>query len=111
MNREIKFRMYHKDFGMSKPVSLQDLSLSTDARWIELNPIIMQYTGLKDKNGKDIYEGDVLLLLDPSWHKDIRIPVIYDRGGYRAEFGTLYRACNIGVEVIGNIYENPELLK
>ena len=69
--------------------------------------IWMQYTGLKDKNGKEIYEGDIAILPD-RWPK---FPVRYIDGMFCLE-GTswplheYYKEC----EIIGNIYENPELL-
>ena len=61
---------------------------------------VMQYTGLKDNNGQEIYEGDIVL-----W-EDKYIKVIYD---YRLLANI--RDYTLGVEVVGNIYENPELLK
>lgn len=76
--------------------------------------ILMQFTGLKDKNGKDIYERDVVAYHD--WRDDgtgysekilISEPVYY--GG-----GSFYPISNQPpdeFEVIGNIYENPEILK
>ena len=68
---------------------------------------LMQYTGLKDKNGKEIYEGDVVA---ESMRTDV---VTYNLSGFIpfafADFGDeAYSA--IDCEVIGNIYENPELI-
>ncbi len=69
--------------------------------------IFMQYTGLKDKNGKEIYEGDIVLC---SRHdgEDMHEIVIEDiRQLPQFMFGS-----NLDWrEVIGNIYENPELIK
>jgi uncharacterized phage protein (TIGR01671 family) len=72
---------------------------------------LMQFTGLHDKNGKEIYEGDIVQ----------RGVIIFERGKFQGCYfdsngnleetweDDLYQERNI--EVLGNIYENPELLK
>lgn len=79
--------------------------------------ILLQYTGLKDKNGKEIYEGDVVCYID-----DVVVENIggYDRTEPEGKFVevkipdfynfTYYEVGVEDIEVIGNIYENPELL-
>ena len=71
----------------------------------------MQYTGLKDKNDKEIYEGDIFKVGNTCSF------VVYRIAGFRFNsymekglINDLYSASKIG-EIIGNIYENPELLK
>lgn len=71
---------------------------------------IMQYTGLKDKNGNEVYEGDIIKLLDGI---DI---VEFKCGGFMSKKGYMFLDDYFSMhgwlyEVIGNIYENPELLE
>ena len=78
---------------------------------------IMQYTGLKDKNGKEIYEVDIVLY-DRNIHKDIdtaKFKVVWAKDRYvLQEVKHKYYIDDVTwelIEVIGNIYENPELLE
>jgi uncharacterized phage protein (TIGR01671 family) len=72
---------------------------------------LMQYTGLKDKNGKEIYEGDIVNLKRKLINKVGQI-VYKNTGFYIKPFHddyVLYDFDTEAVSVIGNIYENPEL--
>lgn len=82
---------------------------------------LMQYTGLKDKNGNDIYEGDVCRWTDPEpFDGEILSDVFIVRysdeflkwiGENNNSYDDLYDFTDDGqMELIGNIYENPELL-
>ncbi|EOO05013.1 hypothetical protein IAW_05832 [Bacillus cereus str. Schrouff] len=68
-----------------------------------------QYTGLTDKNGKRIYEGDIIRFKDKNLDSVEREEISFNDGGFGTEDWWLR---DIGeCEVIGNIYENPELLE
>lgn len=76
--------------------------------------ILMQSTGLKDKNGKEIFEGDILSSKDGLLNGVVEYR--YDLGMWTnslIRYNNFERLCNVARdrEIIGNIYKNPELLK
>lgn len=74
---------------------------------------LMQWTGLTDKNGQDIYEGDIVRYCQYLFNSDT-IPIkhkVIEWIGHSAQFNVFETAAGqTGHEVIGNIYENPELV-
>ena len=123
--REIKFRAWDNVQEVMLPVenidfrndlitlNEDDNSLTDTFEMITL----MQYTGMKDKNGKEIYEGDIV----GSLH--MRAEVIFEDGSFRFKWldkitkrvrkynEPMFKNTNIVFEVIGNIYENKDLLE
>lgn len=114
--REIKFRAWMGEEHKMWPVMAGMGQVATEFGSIDEPIEVMQYTGLKDKNGKEIYEGDVLNAKVDSGHGSS----FYDKGQVvfhpeAAQFiltkGGMVTNIGNDVEIIGNIYENPELLK
>lgn len=128
MSREIKFRAWDKK---SRVMLNDDIYPKGERDWdqweqsldvmlnvIEMDFDLAQYTGLKDMNGVEIYEGDLIkfgppretfIPLEPS---DTVAAVIFTYAGFNAGGNGLgevtdWHKC----QVIGNIYENPELLE
>ena len=118
--REIKFRAWdkiNKEMFNVESINFQERRVYKDVvSYRNFNDIeLMQYTGLKDKNNKEIYEGDILS--DGNDEKPYK--VIFENGSFRAEFEGDFEEYSFdlidvvaqGCEIIGNIYENPELIK
>ena len=77
-----------------------------------LHETVGQYTGLRDKNGRKIFEGDIVKMR--AYGVGYHCTSVYFRDGKFAVDGTQYHfknICSNSVEVIGNIYDNPELLE
>ncbi len=120
--RETKYRAWDKeDKKMLPPLSLRNgIIYSVDSGYFfcglwddyfidEL--ILLEYTGLKDKNGKEIYEGDITSIkehMNPL--VEIQKAVVTWDKETTGFLGIGFFPWNM-VEVIGNIYENPELLR
>jgi len=113
--REIKFRAWdkekkimYKDFWCHGFTSVNGLI----GYWQKQHPV-MQYTGLKDKNGKGIYEGDIINYeYNDYFHRKATIE-FFDGGfitRYKGEPDRLDSGFSKHIEVIGNIYEHKELL-
>lgn len=85
-------------------------SYDTTFNWDEFPYILMQSTGLKDKNGVEIFEGDI------GWddHLEVHGQVIFENGAFKYEWENisedLFEATD-DIEIVGNIHENPELLE
>lgn len=86
---------------------------STGAGGQEVIPsTIGEYTGLKDKNGKMIFEGDIVTM--PKYGGGRHRSVVYFKNGKFAVDGSNYSfkdICPKNMEIIGNIHDNPELLE
>ena len=84
----------------------QPIGLHEDYGDIEETLILLQYIGHKDKNEKEIYEGHIIRIND---EPDYNCSVVEDITNIQHIKGFIEK--NRSVEIIGNIYENPELLE
>lgn len=124
--REIKFRAWDKDENRFWYFALQDIlnrRMSYRGSWDDkiLKSIKQQYIELKDKNGKEIYEGDILVISGYSYEEpefECCGEVKYVNCGYciedEGEFVNIsdFRGSYTTIfKVVGNVYENPELLE
>jgi len=130
MNREIKFRAWNgkqirgiekNDFFSIRNDGMTSIRLPDP----DFEPVLMQFTGIKDKNGVDIYEGDYVSIFDSSDSDFMMCGVvkygvngypafeIYDKKGrvYCDEFNTFTNDNDLSFKVVGNIYQTPELLE
>ena len=117
MARVIKFRAWNKKMKIMKEVFAINMTVPCysvgvhleNPTWFEDEIELMQFTGLLDKNGKEIYEGDILRRKDGTvagW-------VEYDGGCpliFHSKTNSDYITKLNFFEIIGNIYESPELL-
>ena len=129
MKRKIKFRAW--GFPIGKTSGEKEMFFVDSYYWEEWgcsgynleecmkdDDVLMQYTGLKDKNGKEIYEGDILNRITKGYGNE-RIIVKYGQDCVNAEGDSEDQAYGYNVsqyfaldsEVIGNIYQNPKLIK
>ena len=109
--REIKFRAFFAGEMITQPIgtpyAVGRLFGFLDTQGFNEFDKIMQYTGLKDKNGVEIYEGDLLQNTNPVWKKEI-VSFVMEWDAVAARFSDY--SPREDFEVIGNIYENEELL-
>ena len=124
MSREIKFRAWDKKrkcYAKAIQTTNQgwkgyrDKTYITNgimcfSKWVLSRFIIEQYTGAEDKNGKEIYEGDIVSVHNKNHKNEYDIGVVeFGKAAFRCPF-LLGKYQSGQVEVIGNIHENPELL-
>ncbi len=118
--RVIKFRVWVIGGKAQEPYmetfTLQEMfEDKINSRWIERNKLrIMQFTGLTDRQGKEIYEGDIVAFTDKPLversheHGGPKKPRIIKWKGNGYNLRRIKNSVAMGVEIIGNIYEPPK---
>ena len=125
--REIKFRIWlhrgwpDKEYEMAEVdyYFFEEWGYQTSGEVESAGHKLMQFTGLKDKNGKEIYDGDIVqTVVTSEWDCDVPRDeeAVIEWDGFQwwaksihtADWHEIY---DYPWEIIGNIYENPELLK
>ncbi len=122
MNREIKFRVWCNVYKEMKTVEQLwfwgRATIVSGKSFEDIAPVVdyelMQFTGLLDKYGKEIYEGDVVSREVETWNWESTryYEVVFEEGWFCLKRkDSLYSfSWHLKEEVIGNVFENPELL-
>lgn len=112
----IVWQLRFSDEG-DEPFSYEEVQVRYNKEWLWLQKdeyILLQYTGLKDKNNKEIYEGDIVhskwVDIECQCGEEYTGIITYEKGAFWLQT-TLDGYDTNWLEVIGNIHENPELLE
>lgn len=112
LSREIKFRRYVMWGNENKMeyATIDEIVESGQGGWFNFDEKcpIMQFTGLYDKNGKEIFEGD--LIIGPMYARNSFVMFDERYATFKAQSGTQLVPLGYECKIIGNIYEHPHLL-
>ena len=108
--RELKFRVYIPDQDKFCYFDLTNFDYS-DRYLSQHKHFVQQYTGLKDKNGKEIYEGDIVQRKTTNYKYTVEYDVEQAAFVFRDRYGYYVYLSDFEVEVIGNAYYPPETIE
>lgn len=118
MTREIKFRVWdipgNLYWGKGEGMDIKKIAFNFyDQLFVDDTFVFQQYTGVNDKNNKEIYEGD-LMVFDKDGHREYRYTVVFSHGKFELKMPNA--KMNIDIEwrhemvKVGNIFENKDLI-
>ena len=104
--KDYKFRAWDKQL---KQFRYFDFSTCLPCYSYKVNWVVQQFTGLVDKNGREVYEGDIMKS-DFFVNSEIKSIIFWEDGGFELDGDVISQDTLNYYEIVGNVFQNPELI-